>query len=53
MTKNRSSELKFIKERLTELNPKDIYYKNMFKFERIYYIMCLIGMLMVGYLILW
>ena len=52
MNKSRSSEIKFIKKRLTNINPKDAFYYNYEERLKQYYIMMLVGLLMIAYMML-
>lgn len=51
MTK-RSDEIKFIKKALTNINPQDAFYYNYTELLKYYYIMILIGILMIAQMML-
>jgi hypothetical protein len=44
--------VEFIKKSLTALNPQDVFYKNYDEHIRYYFLLILIGMLMVAYMML-
>ena len=48
--RDRTDELRFIKNVLTPLNPKDIYYKNLDEVMKWYLILMLVGISMVIYM---
>lgn len=49
--KNRTQELRFVRNVLTPMNPKDIYYQNLDELTKYYFVMILIGVFMVFYMI--
>jgi hypothetical protein len=50
--KSRSSEIRFIKKKLTPMNPKDVFYYNYEELLKYYYVMILVGVLMIAYMLL-
>lgn len=49
----RSDELQFINKSLTNKNPKDLYYLNIEELIKKYFITLLVGLIMLGYLIIY
>lgn len=47
----RSAELKYVKEVLTPMNPRSLYYQNLDDLAKMYYGVVLVGMLMITYML--
>lgn len=50
--RKRSDEIKFISKQLTARNPRDAFYYNYDEILKYYYIMILVGVIMIAYMLL-